>query len=164
MLRKIISGGQTGADQGGLEAARSLGLETGGKAPLGFKTEDGPRPALGPMYGLEELASDEYPPRTRYNVVDSDATVIFGRTSETGSRMTRRMCKESHKPCLVIEEFDENSLELLRSFVTMYEVETLNVAGNRESKNYGIQRKVRNYLVEALGDAVGFFDEFPERS
>ncbi len=164
MLKKIISGGQTGADQGGLEAARSLGLETGGKVPLGFKTEDGAMPELGPQYGLEELASHEYPPRTRYNVVDSDATVIFGRTSETGSRMTRRMCKESHKPCLVIEEFDKDGLELIRSFVAMYEVKTLNVAGNRESKFPGLQRKVRNYLVEALGDAVGFFDEFPERT
>ena len=160
MLRKIISGGQTGADQGGLEAARTLGLETGGKVPLGFKTEDGSAPELGPMYGLEELASHEYPPRTRYNVVDSDATVIFGRTSETGSKMTRRMCKESHKPCLTIEEFDDDGLRLIRSFVTLYEVETLNVAGNRESKFPGLQRKVRNYLVKALGEA----HEFTERS
>ena len=164
MLRKIISGGQTGADQGGLEAAHSLGLETGGKVPHGFKTEDGAMPELGPQYGLEELASHEYPPRTRYNVVDSDATVIFGHTFETGSRMTRRMCKESHKPCLIIEEFDKDGLELIRSFVAMYEVKTLNVAGNRESKFPGLQRKVRNYLVEALGEAVGFFDEFPERA
>lgn len=160
MLRKIISGGQTGADQGGLEAARDLDLETGGKVPLGFKTENGPMPELGPRYGLEELASHEYPPRTRYNVVDSDATVIFGRTSETGSRMTRRMCKESHKPCLTIEEFDDDSLNLLRTFVALYNVETLNVAGNRESKFPGLQRKVRNYLVEALGEN----NEFAERT
>jgi len=160
MLKKIISGGQTGADQGGLEAALLLGLETGGKVPLGFKTEEGPMPELGPLYGLEELASHEYPPRTRYNVVDSDATVIFGRVSETGSRMTKRMCKESHKPCLVIEEFDEDGLRLIRTFVDMYEIKTLNVAGNRESKFPGLQRKVRNYLVEALGDD----NEFSERS
>ena len=160
MLRKIISGGQTGADQGGLEAARTLGLETGGKVPLGFKTEDGAMPELGPRYGLEELASHEYPPRTRYNVVDSDATVIFGRTSEIGSKMTLSMCKESHKPCLVIEEFNNDSRGLIRSFVTMYEVKTLNVAGNRESKFPGLQRRVRNFLVEALGET----DEFIERS
>ena len=158
MLKKIISGGQTGADQGGLEAALDLKLETGGKVPLGFKTEDGPMPKLGLQYGLEELASHEYPPRTRYNVVDSDGTVIFGRTSETGSRMTRRMCKESHKPCLVIEEFDDDSLRLIRSFVSLYNVETLNVAGNRESKFPGLQQKVRNFLIEALGETNEFAD------
>jgi len=81
MLSKIISGGQTGADQGGLEAAKILGVETGGRVPLGFKTEIGPMPDLGPQFGLVELVSGEYAPRTRYNVVDSDGTIIFG--SET---------------------------------------------------------------------------------
>ena len=34
-LTKIISGGQTGADMGGLLAARDLGLESGGQAATG---------------------------------------------------------------------------------------------------------------------------------
>lgn len=33
MLRRVISGGQTGADQGGLRAARACDLTTGGTAP-----------------------------------------------------------------------------------------------------------------------------------
>lgn len=41
-LRKIISGGQTGADQGGLRAGRLLHLETGGTAPHNWMTEQGP--------------------------------------------------------------------------------------------------------------------------
>lgn len=36
---KIISGGQTGADMGGLEAAREYGFPTGGYAPKGWMTE-----------------------------------------------------------------------------------------------------------------------------
>jgi len=152
MLKKIISGGQTGADQGGLEAAVELGIETGGKAPLGFKTEQGPMPSLGSQYGLEELASHEYPPRTRYNIVDSDGTIIFGRLSEPGSRLTHRMCKESKKPFLLLEELDENGLYLVRTFIKMYKIQTLNVAGNRESKFPGLQSRVRDYLIEALGD------------
>jgi hypothetical protein len=32
MLKKIVSGGQTGADQAGLKAARAAGIETGGWA------------------------------------------------------------------------------------------------------------------------------------
>ncbi len=65
--------------------------------------------------------------------------------------MTRRMCKDSHKPCLLIEEFDEDSERLLREFLTRYKIKVLNVAGNRESKFPGIQRSVRNFLIVALG-------------
>lgn len=32
-LRKVISGGQTGADRGGIDAAFEMGLKTGGHAP-----------------------------------------------------------------------------------------------------------------------------------
>jgi hypothetical protein len=43
---KVISGGQTGADQGGLVAARTLKIETGGTAAKGWLTEDGPKRKL----------------------------------------------------------------------------------------------------------------------
>ncbi|KKL28978.1 hypothetical protein LCGC14_2369790, partial [marine sediment metagenome] len=77
-LLKVISGGQTGADQGGLEAGKELGLETGGTAPLGWKTEDGPQPELLKGFGLRECTQPGYPVRTRRNVLTSDGTVIFG--------------------------------------------------------------------------------------
>ena len=53
-LRKIESGGQTGADQAGLRAARAERLETGGWAPKGWETEEGPAPWLADS-GLIEL-------------------------------------------------------------------------------------------------------------
>ena len=37
MLEKIVSGGQTGADQGGWRAAVACGLATGGWMPEGFR-------------------------------------------------------------------------------------------------------------------------------
>ena len=43
---RVISGGETGADQGGMEAAIDLGLPTGGTAPPNFRTESGPNMAL----------------------------------------------------------------------------------------------------------------------
>lgn len=54
MLTKIISGGQTGADEGGLEGARLLGIPTGGTAPKGYRTENGPNLTLRDTYGLVE--------------------------------------------------------------------------------------------------------------
>lgn len=154
MIRKIISGGQTGADQGGLEAAEALGLETGGKMPRGFRTEKGPNPALAKKFGLAELASDEYPPRTRYNVFDSDGTVLFGNVNEPGTRMTRQLCKKSDKPYLVIETFDDYSYRLFGTFLDMYEIEVLNVAGNRESKYPGLQAQVKDFLIRAVEDKI----------
>ena len=154
MLTKIISGGQTGADQGGLEAAISLGIPTGGKMPKGFLTENGPGPELARKYNMQELISPEYAPRTRYNVVDSDATVIFGKLSSPGSKTTLKMCKNSKRPWLVIEDFNEFNLALFKSFIQRYKVNTLNVAGNRESRNHGIQKKVCKFLTEALEDEI----------
>ncbi len=40
----IISGGQTGVDQSAWRAAAAFRVPTAGLMPLGFLTEDGPRP------------------------------------------------------------------------------------------------------------------------
>jgi Circularly permutated YpsA SLOG family len=63
---KIVSGGQTGADQAGLRAARAAGIETGGWAPKGWDTEDGPAPWL-EDFGLIECPVTGYPARTEAN-------------------------------------------------------------------------------------------------
>ncbi|MFB3114968.1 MAG: YpsA SLOG family protein, partial [Nitrospirales bacterium] len=41
MITKLISGGQTGADRGGLDAAIHCDLPHGGWCPKGRKAEDG---------------------------------------------------------------------------------------------------------------------------
>ena len=41
VITKIVSGGQSGADQGGLDAAIELGIPHGGWCPKGRKSEDG---------------------------------------------------------------------------------------------------------------------------
>ena len=61
MLEKIISGGQTGADQGALDAAIKLGLDHGGWIPKGRKTEAGP---LSREYRLKEMPTGDYNRRT----------------------------------------------------------------------------------------------------
>ena len=50
MLQRVISGGQTGVDQAALRAAKAAGLETGGWMPLGWLTEECPRPEFGELY------------------------------------------------------------------------------------------------------------------
>jgi hypothetical protein len=65
IVERVISGGQTGADRSGLDAAIDLGLPHGGFCPKGRLAEDGVIP---PRYQLEETASAEYDERTRKNV------------------------------------------------------------------------------------------------
>jgi predicted Rossmann-fold nucleotide-binding protein len=74
IVERVITGGQTGADRGGLDAAIDLGLPHGGFCPKGRLAEDGviPQP-----YQIEETASTEYSERTRKNVEAADATVVF---------------------------------------------------------------------------------------
>jgi hypothetical protein len=154
-VQRIISGGQTGADLGGIAAGLKLGLETGGWAPRGWITEKGPRPELAGL-GLREAHKTGYPYRTLLNVENSDGTVIFGDPSSPGSRLTIRYCKEQGKPFLVVEEdysSPERNQDVFLWWLSWTEIETLNVAGNRESKNPGIGNAVRDYLVKALSPA-----------
>jgi predicted Rossmann-fold nucleotide-binding protein len=87
MLRKIISGGQTGADRAGLDFALETGLEHGGYVPSGRKAEDG---RIDERYNLVELSTDSYPARTRRNIEESDGTVIFSleRLLSGGTKLT----------------------------------------------------------------------------
>jgi hypothetical protein len=55
MLKKIISGGQTGADRAALDAAIRLGIPHGGWVPKGRLAEDGRLPD---RYQLEEMPTD----------------------------------------------------------------------------------------------------------
>jgi hypothetical protein len=64
MLRKIISGSQTGADRAGLDFAIETGLEHGGYVPRGRKVKDG---KVAERYNLVELGTSSYPARTRRN-------------------------------------------------------------------------------------------------
>lgn len=62
MVTKITSGGQTGADQGGLRAGKALGLHTGSWMPRGFITLDGPCPDLATEFAIQTHRSTKYPP------------------------------------------------------------------------------------------------------
>ena len=74
MIRKIISGGQTGADQAGLDFAIERDIPHGGWIAKGRRTEAGRLPD---QYKLIEMVTKSYPKRTERNVAESDGTVIL---------------------------------------------------------------------------------------
>ncbi len=151
-IKRIISGGQTGADQAALRAARRLGLQTGGYAPRSYETLDGPAPQLS-TYGLIAIAGG-YSARTRLNVVNSDATVRFARNFfSNGERCTMRWIEKHRKPHLDIHLdliSDRGAALDFAQFLIDHSVVVLNVAGNSEQAAPGIGAVVENFLVSVL--------------
>ena len=156
MVTKIISGGQTGADLAGLKAAKILGINTGGRAPKGYKTEIGQNLDLKKIYGLSEDAADDYSKRTIFNLSVSDATVIFSSNAKSpGTKLTIKHCELLKKPFLLLDPKNINVIDLITEFLQKQRHNfsrkiTLNVAGNRESKSLGIEEKVIYILITAL--------------
>lgn len=121
-LKKIISGGQTGADRAALEAARSCHIPTGGVAPPGFLTAAGVDFALRDKFHLTELRSDadwqrvgvevrgqrwlanEYRARSMRNVDAADATIAFYLRSSPGTLGTINYCRTGKWNTSAIDE------------------------------------------------------------
>lgn len=134
-LKLVISGGQTGADQAALAAASSLGMATGGTAPLGWRTSVGPAPWLANL-GLVEHHSPAYPPRTLDNVLAADSTLILSPLpGEPGTQLTLKLARQHDKPVLLLQPTHRNRAELVETayrFILDTSPQVLNVAGNRE--------------------------------
>jgi len=160
-LRRIISGGQTGADWAALDWAITQDVPHGGWCPLGRLAENG---FIDPRFQLTEAPSPAYPVRTRWNVRDSDATVIFtlGPELSTGSLLTWDEAGALHKPRLHLSAaVDEPHAAILLDFLGAYHVVSLNIAGPRESTEPGIGRFVTRVLDEALLEENGMEADTP---
>lgn len=151
MLRKIISGGQTGADQSALDVAIKFNIPHGGWIPKGRKTENGP---LHEKYQLMEMESTDYRERTRKNIMVSDGTVIISRGRLSGgSKLTQSYAKVLGKPNTYLDLLNTEDFEaaiFLKSFIQENQIRTLNVAGPRLSHHPWIYGDVKTILETAL--------------
>ena len=151
MIKKIISGGQTGADQGALDVAIKLGIPHGGWIPEGRITEEGPLPE---KCDMQEMPTESYAARTEQNVIDSDGTLIIARGKLTGGTdYTRQMTLKHKKQLLGIDlslmgHFDAASL--VASWIKLQGVQILNVAGPRASEDRHIYSDVIIILEEVI--------------
>lgn len=149
MLR-VISGGQTGVDRAALDVAIDLRIPHGGWCPRGRRAEDG---RIASRYLLQETASRDYWVRTEMNVVDSDATLILYKNAlRGGSELTYRMTKKHLRPALCLDLSVDQHLDVSNALQWLYHaaVNTLNVAGPRESSCVGIYDTSRHFLHQLL--------------
>jgi Circularly permutated YpsA SLOG family len=144
---RIISGGQTGVDRAGLDAAIALGIEHGGWCPRGRMSEDGTIPS---RYELTEIRERDYRVRTEKNVLESDATLILIETQlRSGTALTKRFCVDHGVRYLVVNIAKERP-ERVASWLSELKPAILNVAGPRESSHPGIQERAMEFLIAVL--------------
>lgn len=150
MIEKIVSGGQTGADRMGLDWAIWHDIPHGGWCPKFRKAEDGTIP---PQYLLTETAKSDYVQRTEWNVRDSDGTLIFTLSDKLsrGSAKTAFFAERHGKPFLHVHPglSYQPAADVLR-FVHDHNVNVLNIAGTRGSKEPYIGKFVKKVLEEAF--------------
>jgi len=152
MIRKVVSGGQTGVDRAALDAAIKAGVDHGGWIPMGRKAEDGRVPGF---YRLCETETPNYAERTEKNVLDSDATLIISRGPLTGgSRLTMVLAIRHGKPWKHIDletSASQDAVIQIRSWLAQHHVKTLNVAGPRAGNDPGIYGAAFDLLLKILG-------------
>lgn len=140
MLKKIISGGQTGADVGGLIAAKLHGIETGGWMPQGYRTLVGPRPQYAKLFNIKEHSEYGYKPRTWKNIEDSDGTIrIAANFDSAGEKCTLNGIMHHGRPHFdvdidpKIEKIYRDQVEECFEWIVNNNISILNIAGNSAS-------------------------------
>ena len=138
MIKRIISGGQSGVDQAALKASTLMKVPTGGWAPYNWMTEDGPREGLLKQYNLvaDRYDTSTYQIRTESNIDAADGTLIitWGLKSP-GTSLTKSLCVKNRAHYFVLENIkDPVALYETIEWIKNHKIKILNVAGPRESK------------------------------
>ena len=146
---KIISAGDTGAEQAALRVARRFGLETGGWAKTGWKTEYGPARWLS-KYGI--LEEDEPGSYLSNNIENSDGTIWIGCNLPARRAISMIECNESGKPFIDLGKraMSEDDLSFIIEMISKNQIRTLNVTGSRESELPGISIESQETLVSII--------------
>lgn len=144
---RIISGGQTGVDRAALDVALKHRIKCGGWVPVGREDEDGKIPDKYPMKELKKGGNEA---RTMENVRDSDGTlIIYFHELSGGTAYTVGCCIQDRQPHRLIDAAKyspEDAATLMVAFLVDHDIQTLNIAGPRESEWVGAY----NYAFRAV--------------
>jgi len=156
-MLKILTGGQTGVDRAALDAARELGIASGGWCTQGGWAEDLPEPpGLLALYpNLRETPERDPRQRSEWNVRDCDRMLILvdrtGLDASKGTEFALQCAKVLGKPCLVVDFDADDALIEARAFIGAGQGDlVLGIGGPRESEAPGIYAKTRAFLLTLL--------------
>ncbi len=122
-----------------MDFAITYDLKCGGYCPKGRKAEDG---IINNKYPLKETDSSKYEQRTRLNVLKSDGTlIIYDTVMDKGTLLTLKTAKDNNIPYFLIDIKMQSSIEQIRQWISENKINTLNIAGSRESVQPGIYSK-----------------------
>lgn len=153
----IVSGAGAGAERGALEAAVDLARGYGGWAPAYA-------PWIPAVY-LERMRRSSANPKMirRLNVQDSDGTLIVTFASElegdleslvAALKAQRKPAKHLHLPARGQTRVTEAVRASLREWLHKHQISVLNVGGETEDDEPGIQQATRTALVWLLEDGA----------
>ncbi len=155
VVRKIISGGQSGVDRAALDFAIKNQIEHGGWCPRGRIAEK--NEIIPYKYNLIETISDGYAERTKINVERSDGTLILvdmlPLKEESGTSSTVKIAFSIDKPVIIIDIHDNvgaHKKNKIIEWLTNNNIEILNVAGPKESSSNGIYKKAFSFLEDVF--------------
>lgn len=157
-FKKIISGGQLGADIAAIDAAiQTSSYQWGGFVPRGRLTERGKIPdkyfnveRIG--CGFIETENSRYTHRTRMNASQSDGTLAIKMGKWTnGTRMTCDYCRGIGKEYYIADPYRPTlHVPLAAKWVIVNNISVLNVAGPRASRRGQAYSRTYQFISDLL--------------
>lgn len=144
MIRKIISGGQTGVDRAALDFFIKLNIPCAGWCPRDRMAEDGPIPK---KYPLKETKQSLPIFRTKKNIEIADGTLIlFKDQLDEGTLQTKLYAEARGFPLFIHDLSKDFWQEDFSQWMLTYKIAVLNIAGPRESNSPGIYKHTVIFL------------------
>ncbi|RMX05196.1 hypothetical protein EAW55_00590 [Legionella jordanis] len=144
MIKRIISGGQTGVDQAALKTAKDMAFAIAGFCPKGGLDENQVNSLIS-FPELTEAASTAPEDRTKRNIEASDGSLIvvpswpLPQNSKDGTQFMIDYCQRQKKPFIIISlNHKGGSVEKIKAWINANRIRSLNIGGPRESSSPGI--------------------------
>ena len=154
MLKKIISGGQSGVEIAALDAAIRLDIPHGGWCYRNRKTDGGVLPE---NYNVKEIDNPSYFERLKKNIIDSDGTVVLTHGQMVvGSKAVKDLADKHNKPLLNVNLGDhplDHTVSLIRQWMTNHEIDTIYFTGSKTGR--GRSTKIYDQVIQIIEGVWG---------
>lgn len=155
VIHKILTGGQTGVDQGATDAAIAAGYEVGGWVPLGGWAEDFEEKGslLERHDCFVETGSPNVEESTRFNIRDSLVTLVIAPNGvlDKGTQYTIDHAFQLGRVIIMVSgDEDRDIFNALRSLSLLGSELTVNIAGPRESSKPGSYELAHSVVSQLL--------------